>query len=671
MIQLLPGQSLISSMDEDTLNHLGGHLLDLAQDLEYQNDTYIKNIRVYWDWYDAKPRVKEKNTPFRKASNVVVPVIGMMTDAMVSQSLSAFTAAGDRFWQARIENEGNELVAQNMARYINWQARNDFNWVGTLAGWLPEVYLLGSSVLAFSYRREMRPMFYGPGATRTERLKYKVIEMLRGPNIEHVPRESMLWDTSYQVQDAPVVARIRQWTYTEMLSFAQMDAAWSKKQLAAIEGFEGQESWSTWDSVRASKAQRDERADPQQNHRTPHVVYEMHVDWPMLGGRFEHPGEESENAVHLPLLIHLHRKTGKILRCVAEPYHLPGKPFLDGYFRKHTGSGHSSGTAKKLEQLQSIETTLYNQAIDAQTRANSIWGMTTDPRLLTEPYDPAHPIKVNDMTAFQPLNIGTSVQPNLALLQAAHTMAERWMGPSDPLMGRETRSGGHPAPATSTLALLEQSTKMSAHTDLLLQDTVGRAGQWLAILDQQFETDEDGKLARVLGQSDAMAVSQFIFPQSPIPGNYFFEVTALSRTDNPDLQMRRALSIAQANNNYWSFIIQGAALLDSPQVGPRVKALYVTAIESMTALYSRFLDAGNVDDMERFLANMSAVGVDTQHAFQQFVTEQQAAAAAQAQQPNGSPTGPGVAASGPGTIPSTGPARPPVPGPGNGTFTAR
>lgn len=668
-IQLVPGESLVQRMDTSTMDMLGSHCMDLAQDLEYQNEAFIRAIRVYWDWYDAKPRVKEKNTPFRKASNVVVPVIGMMTDAMVSQSLSTFTAAGDRFWQARVENEGNETVALNMARYVNWQARNDFNWVATLAGWLPEVYLLGSGVLALSYRREMKPLFYGPGATRRERLQYKLIEMLRGPNIENVPRENMLWDTSFQVHEAPVVVRIRQWTYSEMQALAQLDASWSKPQLEAVRGFQGQETWSTWDSVRASKAKRDDRADPQQDYRQPHVVYEMHVDWPMLGGRFEIPGDESDRAVQLPLLIHLHRKTGKILRCTAEPYHLPGKPFLDGFFRKHTGSGHSSGTGKKLEQIQSIQTTLFNQSIDAQTRANAIWAITTDPKFLTEPLDPAKPIKVNDMGQFAALNVGTSVQPNMALLQAAQIMAERWMGPSDPLMGRETRSGGHPAPATSTLALLEQATKMSAQTDLLLQDTVSRAGQWLAILDQQFETNEDGKLARVLGQSDAMAVTQFLFPTDPIPGNYFFEVTALSRTDNPDLQMRRALTIAQANNNYWSFVIQGATLMDSPQVGPRVKALYVRAIESMTKLYSRFLDAGNVDDMERFLAELANVGVDTQNAFQQFAAEQQQAAAAAAQQP-GQPglQRPGVAASGPGTIPSAGPARPAIPGPGNGAF---
>ncbi len=644
---LYPGQSLIRSADRSTLAELGGHLIDLSQDLEQQNDPLLRAIRVWWDWYEARPRTKEKNVPFRKASNVVVPLIGIMADAMTSQSLASFTSAGDRFWQSRVENEGNEVLAQNMIRYVNWQARNDFPWISALTGWLQEVYVLGEGVFALHYRKEVRPLFYGPGQTTSERLKYKMIEMLRGPQVEPVPRESILWDTEYPVHEAPMVVRVRQWTWSELNAMAQMDPSWDRQNLDEIRGLSGTDDYPSWESIRQSKSQRQGREDPQRDVRSPHLVYELHVDWPMLGGRFalEEPGQESKRAVHLPLMIHLHRKTGRILRIVAEPYHIPGKPFLAESFRR----GSPGGVAKKLEQLQSIQTTLYNQAIDAQTRANAIWAKTRNPKFLTEPFDPSRPIHVGQMDEFETLNVGTSIQPNLNLLVAAQTMAERWMGPADPLLGRETRSGGHPSPATSTLALLEQAQKMSAFTDINLHQAVARVGQWVAILDQQFETNADGKLQRVLGASDALTIGEFMFPTDPIPGNYLFEVTSLSRTDNPDVQMRRALLESQAHNNYWGFVLAAAQALDNPQVGPRVKTFYAKAIDSMGRIYNHFLDAANVDDMERFLGELSEVGIDVRNAFQQFVGEAQNLAAAQA-----GPDGVGAVASGPGTVPAAG-----------------
>jgi hypothetical protein len=289
--------------------------------------------------------------------------------------------------------------------------------------------------------------------------------------------------------------------------------------------------------------------------------------------------------------------------------------------------------------LQSIQTTVWNQALDARTRANAVWAMTRNARHLKTPLDPSRPILVDDMGELAAINLPTHTQQDLPLLVAAQTMSERWMGASDPLMGRDTRSGGHSAPATSTLALLEQVNVMSAGTDVIIQEELSRLGEAIAILDQQFETNEDGKLQQVLGESDAAIVGQYLFPDEPIPGNYTFDVAALSRNDNPDNQMRRTLMTAQAYQNYGNLAAQAAMVLDSPQAGPRIKAVWSKLLEGYGQLLSRFLDASNVDDGEKYLVELEKIGVDGRNAFQQFAGE--AARAAQAQQPGGGAAGAG------------------------------
>jgi hypothetical protein len=268
------------------------------------------------------------------------------------------------------------------------------------------------------------------------------------------------------------------------------------------------------------------------------------------------------------------------------------------------------------------------------------------------PIDPSHPVYAPGMKGeFDALNLLPSIQPNLGLMVAGQTIAERAIGQFDPAIGRETRHGGHPSPATSTLALLEQSEVVSAATTELLRERVSRMGEAAAILYQQFETNEDGKLQRVFGEQDAAAIEQFMFPTEPIPGNYEFDVLALSRTSNPDTEMRRAVTIGQVNTNYWAFVIQGAQVLESPQVGPVVKKLWVDAIESQTNVYERFLAASNVDDMEKFIAELREVGIDSQRAFQQFAGQArelaQGPGAVQAAGPAGGANGRAAGGAGP------------------------
>lgn len=622
MALIFPGDRLLTKMDTEAVNDLGQELLGAAQDLEAELAPTFRQIAVWWKWYEAVPRTKDKTFPFVGASNVVVPLIGITCDALTSRSLAQATAASPTYWSARSENEAMQKTASNMARYINWQADgNEFSIKHVLADMLLETYVTGRGACAINYRYETRPFFSGrtPVGMRTK-LNRVPLTVHQGPLVEHVPREHLLWDTRYRIGDAPMVVRRHELSWVQLRERAKADEAWSRAAVESIRehpgGNEGEAS-----NITATKDELDLRSRDPLDHGL-HEILEIWVDWSMLGSRFEVPGEEAWGGEQIGLLAHVHRNTGKVLRLVGNPYLLPYKPFVDFKFRG------GRGVAKRLEMLQSIQTTLWNQSIDARTRANAVWAITRNARHLRTPLDPSRPIFVDDMEELAPFTLPSRTGEDMPLMIAAQTMAERWMGHSDPLLGRETRSGGHPAPATSTLALLEQVNVMSAGTDVILQEEMSRIGEAVAMLNQQFERPDDGRLARILGPEDAAAVGTYLFPDDPIPGNYYFDVVALSRTENPDAAMRRTLMTAQAYQNYGALVAQGAMILDNPQAPPRMKAVWAKIMDSMGLLMERFLEASNVDETERFLVQLEQVGVDARNAFRQFASESSQAAVA-------------------------------------------
>jgi hypothetical protein len=265
------------------------------------------------------------------------------------------------------------------------------------------------------------------------------------------------------------------------------------------------------------------------------------------------------------------------------------------------------GLSKKLEQFQSGMTTIFNQGIDAQTRANAIWAKTKLRRHMEDPIDPSHPIMDPDMTGFEVLNMPGSDFGNIQLLQTAQAMSERLTGQADVAFGRETRLGGHSAPATTTLALMSNADLLNNPMRELMRGQISRMGEFVAALDQQFETDEDGRIARILGDTDADTVGGFLFPTEPIPTNYEFNVRGLSQNLNPDAKMQRAVVVSQMNQGYWTGILkatQAMLQLSQSQLPREIQAVNIQAwtkfIKSHTHAHIKFLEAADVDDIEKF-----------------------------------------------------------------------
>jgi len=610
---LVPGE-IIELSDADS-KRLGGFISEIVEDLERQYSTYLRtDIPIWWKWKHATPAVREKTFPWRGASNLVIPYIRTIADASAATMFGKVFAAAPRIWKIKSEDEDpvRQTWARAWDRQLNWAAAgNDFNFKLAMYDWIDEIVTIGSSVMAINYRNDIRNVYFGRGSNSRKKLQSQKIEWRRGPNFEHAPRENYLWDTSYRIGDAPCVVREHAYTQFQLEFMAQGDPAWDSEAIASIKNLTGNESSPSSDA-RAAKDREDSRSQSASDIMRQHDVREVHIDLPLAkaaGIQIPHVRDTDPDLPWIPLVVHLHRRSRKILRIVAEPYHLPHKPFFDGFYRKAGSRGMSIGVSKLLMPLQEFISSSFNQASDSATRMNTLWAKTRNPKLAMKPFDPSKPMLVNSMDEIEPFNVSTQFVNNLPLINAANVFGERVTGVNDPLMGRETRAGGHPAPATSTLALLGQSDKMTIGTDELMRETVASMGMAATILYQQFETDEDNKFTRVHGQEDADLIKQIIFPAEPIPANYLFEVVAMSPNSNPDSEQQRAVVINQMTNDYWAFVLRIVQTVESnPNLGPLGQEMALQSIRSKTQVYRKFLEASNEDDIERFIAQLNEPG---------------------------------------------------------------
>ncbi len=611
MADLTPATPL--KLSKTKLDNLASAIQNLISDLESQSQPLFEAMEIWQKNYEAKPKQAIKNFPFQNASNIVVPLAKMMVDSRVGSIWGAIHGAGSQVWQTRTQNEDWEDQAKQIARYINWQADgNDFRFAPASYDWLMEQTILGSSVLAGNWRQKQSWVYtkQAGGAPKPVRVNWN-----RGPILEHVPRRQMLWDTSYLcISEAPAVVRQFAKTWPEIASVAKDGEGWimaNVKEIRTSPGMQG-----PGEAIKKLEDEIDGRGPTPSAYET-HDIREVTLSWPMVsamdvdGSDLMLPRNMKVDTPLVDIVVTIHRRTGKILRLQSQPYFWPGKPFFDGFFHKRIGRGHSVGMVKIVEQLQAAYTTLFNQGIDAQTKANSIWAHTNIPELRDKPINPGSIIWDPTMKGFEALNVPGSDFMNIQLMQMVQATAERLSGQSDPAQGRETRLGGHSAPATTTLALLERGNVLAAPDRGLLTDTLGRAGEFIATLNQQFETDDSGKITRVLGDTDGLAAEEIIFPTDPIPTNFKFSIKGLSGHDNPQAEMQKQILIHAQTQAYWGDIFKINEAMTQliantpPDFQPILLESYTQGLKGLTKTYKRILDAADIDDVENFILTVN------------------------------------------------------------------
>lgn len=599
-----PGTRLrLGTRDEE---RLGKFIVEVLTSVEAEHSPLADRIERLWDVYEGKPRTERRSTPWDGASNVVVPVARTWGGTIIARHFARLTASRD-FWIASTENEQWKDPIDEWLRYLNWAARgNVFDMFMGLWDWLAEMVPIGSSHLALSWveRPQMR---YTPRSAKAGNPIEQVV--YRGPLVEQVSRQDMLVIPGSSPLTSEVVCRRRWMTRSELLMFAkaaELDEDTLDEILKAPDG-----------DTNSSRKRADARSGYAGSPTNVPLwdIREVWIDYPLLKGS---AGEESVISMEhadtsrplVPIVVHLHRGTGKVARVATHPYYFPHKPFYDAHFDKRPGRQDSNGVAAAADHLQRAITTMLNQSIDAITLANSMKIATTDKRLVNMRFSPGVPLLVDDINAIKELAVSKQVTPDLAMMNFVIATGERLFSTGDPALGRETRMGGHPAPATSTLALLEQLSINVSVSLRFIRHRLSKMGEDISTLFQQFETiDEGGSMGRIeaaLGAHDAGIVKNLVLPlDEPISGNVHFDVHALSEVSSPEAERQKLVLEDQMLTNYYAQLLGAAQILQTPMgQNPMIADIVKHAMHGKTLSMKRFLSTTGFEVPEEVLLDL-------------------------------------------------------------------
>jgi hypothetical protein len=457
--------------------------------------------------------------------------------------------------------------------------------------------VIGEGVLQLGWERRERWIFF-PGEGGKPRPQR--VTLRRGPTLQHIPLDQVMWQPGRTIEDSEFVIKQALLTWGDIVRRSQVDG-WDAKAVANVKDHPSAE---VNERVRSSLEKEGIDIEGPGAYDL-YDIREVWIDWPVLRALNveEEPGEQDANTPSVPIVVTIHADSGEVLRAVGQPFAIPHWPFYEFYFKKRPGRGSSPGVAKILEHMQRAATTMVNQAIDAVTLANSMPAKTTNPALLSRKRNPATPVLVDQMDDFEPINLSKVVIPEIALFNSLFAMSERLTGASDPTLGRETRLGGHPAPATSTLALLQQSGIPAQAGMKIVRRQLGRLGEDIASLYQQFPTDAE-RVVRAMGQEDGAKVVAWLDGQTPIFGNVEFDLHALSDIHNPQAEQQKAILLDQVTANYFAKVFQTIQLIETPQTGPLTKQAALKALDALTKSFTRVLEASDVDEVRDFVLKL-------------------------------------------------------------------
>lgn len=630
---IFPGQAL--KFSEEDLETLGIEIKVLLDDLETQHETLYEGIEKAWCAYEAEKQSEKKNFPWAGASNVMIPIVMIHVNATLSRYLT-MVKSNENIWVGRSDNEefvkGGFVI--EIPRFLNWAARgNEFDFDTPTSDWMLEVINCGEGVITLGWENKSAEVLI-PGEKKTQTVGYK-----SGPMVEHIPRENCLWDRNYRAWEAPLFSRKSLLSWSDMVRRVN-EGGWDWD---VVEGVKGETE--AYSGTAAGKVTEDKDRRSGVERSQSYGLYdwrEVWVDWPTVArSAGVKPPEDMEEGDGLTtIVVFQHRRSGKIAKVCAKPYLHPYNPFFDAYFKKRSGIHSSSGLGLILYDIQEACATFVNQSADAVTKANSTSGVTSQAQMADVDIAINKFALVDDVSEIQEFGNAKNIGPDMALFAQLNVIAERITGINDPGLGRETRMGGHPAPATSTLSLLQEGKKLDLVGIRSIRQAISKLGEYLAVLYQQYEKNPQ-KIMRAVGAEDGQKVLEWMFPDkdTPLVGNLELDLAAISETMNPQMEQQKALAMFQITSNFYALVTQFLQLASNPKAPPTLVMAMVKGLQALQESYKKILESSDIDDIKSFTLDLDQL---TQQLSQ---SRQQAQGAAQGSPPGG-PQGPPPGAQG-------------------------
>lgn len=587
--RLLPGEVRLSAEDEEELVRFLRSTLTLAAG---ERSDFVKRLVEFQESYRTPRPVGEKTFPFKKASQVTVPIVKMIVN-VVAPRIVAELLRPSPLWTLRSTADAQifERVAKPVEEFLDLYAQRRMNIERKVEDLILEGCKLGGAVWEVTRDVERKQMVrYSVDGESIELVE----EPFRsGPQIFNVPLEDFWWKFGFtDLQQMPWCGKLLHITSREIRDRVK-SGLFRREGAEKIIARGGQHGWGIVTDSRqvAQKQEEFERTEPGSGTLDLYDIFELYVYWPIrVGGR----------EVTADLRVFYSLDSNVLLRVQLNPWWHGLRPFLVWPYSPVEHRLIGEGIAELVEQLQEEVTSIHRLRLDNATLANMRMIITS--RLVEglKPGDPLYPGKVirassaDDVKPFQLTDIYPSTIQNEALTM---NLIERVSGVNEAMLGRAmpvTRTT-----ATAQTSLLEENRQRFELTIRRARALVGRAGEMTYDLFHQFGTA--GLAEEWLGDRGMLVEELFKMPRERVTQGFAVRVLATTARVNRQIEMQSNLQLfqllVQLHQQLMPLVVQFA-----PQHMPLVAQ---ALISSSKKFMLRVLEAFDEKDPEGILAALT------------------------------------------------------------------
>lgn len=550
---------------------------------------YTERERLVEDWkqwqtdYWAQPASKEKNFPFKRAANFVIPLNAIAVEAAHSRFMNTLFSVRP-FWSVRPRSRRWIESARPVEDWLQTEVENPkaLNLFHFCTESLMELCKLGTAVGKSGYERVLKKTnVQSPGS---DFMEPKYVSVKNSATLDYVPVANFLMRVNYQdPQEAPWVGEDHRFSWAQlkrMASSGRLDA----EAVDAIKHW-----WSTQQTQSGDsedyKEHVDELAKVKEIWKEDFKTQEIWLSFDVDGDGFD---EE--------IVIDYHRHSRTILSVRYNWYEDLRRPYRITQYVKVEGRWPGIGIGKQTEQLQKVVTTINRQRVDNATLAN----MRMFAVKSTSGYGPGEPLfpgkiwSLDDPSDIQPVQMSEIYQSSVFNEDALVRYHEKRVGVNELILGMPQQ--GTPGTATGDLARIEEGNKRFSLVLKNIRHWLSQLGTDVLSNYQQFGDQERHWL--VLDERGELVERVLRMPPELASTGAIVEITVSDATINRQVEQQQWMGLFQVLTNYYDRVLQLAQILGDPELFGEIGQRAMLASDEAVR---RLLETFTITDTERFM----------------------------------------------------------------------
>ena len=545
----------------------------------------MDDIDDYIETYEG--RLPGKSFPWEGCSNIQVPLTQTSVETIYSRIINAIFNV-EPFWMVRPVSDSLDAYdkSKSLERFLQYVSVHVLDMYSVCQNWFLDSIKYGTGVIEVCWERKHQ---YRYKRHLDEVIKERKL-IYNGPKVKSIALDDFYLPAGVDcIANSPWVGKGFYLTWPEL---KMMEEEGEYRNVDKIR-----------DHYEATLQDRDERRAEEAGLDVSlfHHVYrlhEIHFMWD-----FDNDG------TFVPVTMVYHPGTMQPLKIDYFAYDHCRWPFMEFRYMPRERFFYGIGVPQMLHYLQSGIDTMVNQLIDGSTLSNVPFfkakrgslprNIKFRPGFIFHTDEPDRDLIVE--RAGQPY-------PDLFLnARALQDWGEKRVGISDYLMGRESPAVGTKATATSTLALLQES---SRRFDLVLRDVRHAStelGYQILELYQQYTKQPMNYMFNRNEVSDVLeeyARTGQWKPQAQsinltgddLRDRFSIELSASRSSLNREMEKQNYLALFQLSMGYYKQMLELAAQLGNPQIPQEYREAITRVADASKELARRVYDSFDVRD---------------------------------------------------------------------------